>query len=290
MLAATLRAFEQLQTKELDEVIVVDDHSDQAVSIGIRSMLENSSLRSRFFVNSGTGPAAARNLGIRKARSPILLFYGDDMVPHENLMDKHIQFHHTHPEPEKALVGFITWSENLPVTPFMRWLEDGGPQFGYPASETLCTTTYLYFYSSNLSLKKEYLCNSGVFDEEFPYASYEDIELAYRLSKKHGLSLYYDPCAVAYHNHPTTFFQGKQRMERVGYSARILTRKHPELTSLFDFMNTIVNARVKNSIRMLFYPIGYLFKSERILHAFYWQIMAKHFMIGYHGTADHVPS
>ncbi|MDD5174235.1 MAG: hypothetical protein PHV48_05365, partial [Candidatus Omnitrophica bacterium] len=66
------------------------------------------------------------------------------------------------------------------------------------------------------------------FDEEFRFAALEDIELGYRLETK-GLRIVFDKSTVGYHCHEITFDYFCKRMKRVGVSADILTRKHPEL-------------------------------------------------------------
>jgi GT2 family glycosyltransferase len=183
------------------------------------------------------------------------------------------------------MVGKITWKPGIKITPLMHWLENGGPQFGFPDCSELCPADYRFFYSSNISVKKQLLKDTGIFDEEFPFASFEDTELAYRLHKRGGLSLFYDPGAIALHDHYITFAQCRERMEHVGYSARLLVQKHPELEPLFHFMEDILRARFKNSIRYLCFPFGYIVRSRKIMHPFFWQVMAKHFMIGYHGES-----
>ena len=112
----------------------------------------------------------------------------------------------------------------------MKFLEKG-PQFAYFKIQDKTEIDYKFFYSSNLSLKTEVILNNGIFDERFPYAAWEDIELGYRL-QKNSLKIYYNKNAIAYHYHPTSISHAKMRMQRVGKSLKILHRIHPELENI----------------------------------------------------------
>jgi GT2 family glycosyltransferase len=175
------------------------------------------------------GPAAARNLGIKHARSRLILFIGDDCIADRSLVDKHVTFHKTYSEENIAILGYTTWHRKLHVTAFMHWLEHGGLQFDYDMLKDgdIADT----FYTSNVSFKLDFILNNnGFFDEDFPYAAYEDTELAYRLQSK-GLRVLFQRDAVAYHFHPTTLRDYCYRIRNTGKSALILRRKIPQIIS-----------------------------------------------------------
>ena len=79
--------------------------------------------------------------------------------------------------------------------------------------------TWSHFYTSNISLKTKVL-KQFPFDESFPYAALEDIELAVRIEAQNGLEMVFLREALAHHLHPTTFVQACGRMVKVGESAR----------------------------------------------------------------------
>ncbi len=68
------------------------------------------------------------------------------------------------------------------------------------------------------------LQKSGWFDESFPYASHEDLELGYRLADQ-GMRLIYDPEAEGFHWHLLTVQGISRRVYLMGYSASLFWRK-----------------------------------------------------------------
>lgn len=172
------------------------------------------------------GPAASRNKGIKKSRGKILLFLNDDTIPHENLIFEHLQSHQKNPQENFAVLGLVTWSPELKITPLMKWLERGGPQFSYYQIQT-SRACWHQAWTSNLSYKKSFLLKFGIFDEDFLYPAWEDIELAYRLHQ-HNLKIFYNKNALAYHYHPTSLYSLKEKMKKHGAGAVVLGRKISE--------------------------------------------------------------
>jgi hypothetical protein len=106
-------------------------------------------------------------------------------------------------------------------------MELDGMQFNYGELLHGETPDWRHFYTSNLSLKTDVLKQFS-FDESFPHAAMEDIELACRIEAEHGLEMVFLPEALAYHLHPTTFIQACNRMIRVGESSAYFDRSWPE--------------------------------------------------------------
>jgi GT2 family glycosyltransferase len=115
------------------------------------------------------------------------------------------------------------------LTPFLRYINEYGLQFGYALIKDREDVPFNFLYTSNLSLHRDELL-AEPFDLRFPYAAWEDIELAYRL-KKRGLRLVYEPAATVAHDHPTDFARFASRQEKAGYCAVVFYRLHPELGS-----------------------------------------------------------
>jgi glycosyltransferase involved in cell wall biosynthesis len=217
--------FNQSYPKAGYEVIVIDDGSTDGTEGLVSSLLNDSPCTLRYFKQEHKGPAAARNVGIKSAYGKIILFIGDDIIATPTLLDEHIKWHKDYSNDNVAVLGYVTWSPEIKITPFMRWLEKSGVQFGYSLIEKYDDVPYNFFYTSNISMKRKFLLeNNGFFDEEFPYAAYEDIELGYRL-KKAGMILKYNNEAVGYHYHHTTLDDTCRRMIMVGESSQMLAKK-----------------------------------------------------------------
>lgn len=231
------------------EILVVDDGSTEAlpdeiydpkhwVPVAVRCIRQE----------ENKGPAGARNLGIREAKGEIILFTGDDIHPDPDLVNQHLVMHQESPDAATAVLGQVKWSEQLRLTPVMRYLEQG-QQFGYPLITDPSNVGFRFFYTSNLSLKRAFLLSHGLFDDSFPYALWEDIELGYRLEEK-GLRIRYNPRALAYHNHPTTLESFCGRQHRSGQMALLFGLKHPECASWLDIPTALTFPRAIRESRL----------------------------------------
>ncbi len=228
-LARTLDALEaQNEGGAKVEAVVVDNGSSDDTVAQVRERVGKASLPIRLFEQPSGGPAAARNAGVEASSGEVLLFLGDDTeAADEELLSAHLRLHGANPEPTYGVLGRITWTPRKPVTPFMRWLENGGPQFHYCDIEAGPVDPASYFYSSHASVKRAIFEQVGGFDVRFPTAAVEDTELGVRLADA-GLELDYHPELLVLHDHPTTPAQSLRRSVAVGRSAALYNRLRPD--------------------------------------------------------------
>jgi GT2 family glycosyltransferase len=227
-LARTLDALDaQRVTDAQVEAIVVDNGSSDETVAQFRDRATGP-VPIRLIEHPDGGPAAARNAGVAAGRGEVLLFLGDDTEPADTrLLQAHLDLHASQPEDSYGVLGRITWSPHAPVTPFMRWLENGGPQFHYAEISAGAVDPASYFYSSHVSIKRALFERVGGFDERFPTAAVEDTEFGVRLSDA-GLELDYHPELLVLHDHPTTPAQSLRRSVAVGRSAALYNRLRPD--------------------------------------------------------------
>jgi len=225
VLERTLLAFLNQQCASAGlEVIVVDDGStDDTPSILAR--ISASDRRVRVIRQANRGPAAARNAGIRESRGILVLFGGDDVVPASHLVETHVHAHARHADAPVAVLGYITWSRELEITPFMQWLESDGMQFGFSSIRDREDVPSEMFYSSNISVRRDFLLSGELFDEGFTAACWEDVDLGLRLRKR-GLRIIYEQDAIGHHVHRTDFDRFARRTKTAGYFRAMLVKKH----------------------------------------------------------------
>ena len=200
LLAKALAGYEKQSSLTLiRELLIVDDGSTDGTETFVRDFRRKSRLPLHYLRQSNKGPAAARNLGISEAKSPLILFTDSDIIPSQDLVEQHSAWHRKHPESSSAILGYVTWSPEVNPTPFMRWYGEDPMLFAYRLARGKTELDFRFFYTCNLSLKTAFLRENGHFNESFRSAAYEDTELGYRLSR-HGMTLRYNPAAVAYHH------------------------------------------------------------------------------------------
>ncbi len=172
------------------EVVLVDDGSTD----GTLEWLDNN--RHEFphvctFSQHHLGPAAARNLGVEKAKGDIIIFIDSDLVVTETFLQSHAN---KLVEGEQKLGSdrLFTYGAVINTCNF----ED-------PTSEAYKITDFsaAYFATGNVAIARKWLEKVGLFDTCFQLYGWEDLELGVRL-KKLGLTLIKCPEAVGYHWHP----------------------------------------------------------------------------------------
>ncbi len=233
-LSRTLCGLESQSLKpELFEIIVVDDGSDDETSQVLDRFASSTDLRFSYTIlKENGGPARARNVGLSMVQADVVLIIGDDIEPDPLLLEKHHHFHQKNSDERYAMLGHVSFPGELASTPFMNWLEEDGRNyfFNYAALESGAEAEPIFFYTCNVSVKMSLLNKSGWFDESFPYASHEDLELGYRLADN-GMRLVYDESARGYHWHVLSIDGIARRVYLMGYSAHIFWEKVGDTSS-----------------------------------------------------------
>jgi len=251
------------------EVIVVDDGSGDATTDVLADAAPNvvAHVQSR-----NAGPAAARNRGVAAAVSSLVLFLDDDIAAAPDLLSTHIALHASAADPQLGVLGRVDWHPSLTRTPFMHWLDRSGLQFGYDTwlQEGAVDPPYAAFYTANLSVQRELLLAEGGFDERFPYAAFEDMELAFRLTKR-GFHLDYRPQARAFHTRAMALPDFCVRMTKVGESAELMRQAAPE----FALDDTQLRAQDVSRLELLRRRLAGLRGSDRSLAPYYWAAVGR---------------
>ncbi|MGK7922933.1 MAG: glycosyltransferase family 2 protein [Trichodesmium sp.] len=170
------------------EVIVVDDGStDDTISYLKAKATEFPHVQ--LLTQSHQGPAAARNLGVEKAKGDFIIFIDSDLVVTDSFLQSHAN----------TLVKYGKESNRI----FTYGRVINTCNFDFPTSEPYKLTDFsaAFFATGNVAIARHWLIEAGLFDTSFQQYGWEDLELGVRL-KKLDLKLIKCPDAVGYHWHP----------------------------------------------------------------------------------------
>jgi len=162
------------------EIIIIDDGSEQ----NNQTMIKNLDLKPQinYSYQNQTGPAKARNNGIKKAQGEYIIFIDDDIIVNKEFIKSHMKKHKNN---NKIIVhGPVIYTNNLdnPTS----------------AEKKIRDFSNAFFATGNASIKKEYLIEAGLFNERFTEYGWEDLEFGKRL-KKLNLKPIKAENAVGYH-------------------------------------------------------------------------------------------
>jgi len=194
------------------EVLVVDDGSTDGTAE--RALAEGAQVLRQ----PHRGAAAARNLGARHARGGILCFTDADCQPAPDWLAELLLLFED-PRVVGAR-GVYRSRQSAPVARFVQLEYEDRYRRTREFPQIDFIDTYSAAYRTDLFLTK------GGFDESFPGASVEDQEFSFRLAK-HGYCLVFQPSAIVYHRHPTSWWAYARKKFRIGYWKVQVLRRHP---------------------------------------------------------------
>jgi len=151
-----------------------------------------------FYIPPTGGPSAPRNVGIRAATGEVILILDDDVLPDPDLVLHHAAFHRQYPQPHFAALGELYIPEDLlkdPMAVFHSLIP-------FDEVRHLERLEYFHFWTCNVSVKRDFMLERGMFDETF--LGYEDVLCGHQL-KSAGMELRFHPAARGQHLH-----QGKR--------------------------------------------------------------------------------
>jgi len=214
------------------ELVVIDDGSQDDTRERLAALEEEMPELVWRSVPNG-GPGAARNLGASLAKHEVLLFLGDDTQPeNEDFFRAHAELHARHPDRSFSMLGKVVWP-NRPdsqVNFVMAHVQGrGGQQFGYADLEPYTFLDWRFFYTANVSVKRNLVDDwlADGFSSAFTRYGYEDCEFAYRMMKRPDpMRILYVPNAVASHHHALSADDFLARQLSAGMMARVFIDLH----------------------------------------------------------------
>ncbi len=180
------------------------------------------------------GPASNRNFGAKQAKGEWLVFIDDDCLPDKQILNAYwiaIQLY-----PHSLLLEGKTVADR---------------EQRYPWEESPINMTGGNFWSCNIAFNRDAFLSIQGFDEGFPFAKMEDVEIGYRI-RKNGWEWHFVPEAFLVHP-----WRDRKRnwVNGAVHSMKVLLGKHPELKSEY---NTKLFLRM--AIKKIVSAANYLFK------------------------------
>jgi GT2 family glycosyltransferase len=225
---------EEMLLKHLHQLIKVSENLNVEIIIVNDGELPLTTLPSstkiKIHQNPKSGVASARNYGAKMANSNLLLFLDDDMIIYKENIDAIISFHQKY----KHSFLNLNWTyppkimKKISKTPFGRYLQYYGfstlkgwnkDNPNWQDESLFCTTGIT---SQNLSVPHDLFNGLGGYNENFPYAGFEDHEFSSRINKA-GYKIYIDPTQMMHHDEQDRLklHQWLQRKYRGGVTRRV---------------------------------------------------------------------
>lgn len=219
------------------EVIVTDDSKQHQA----KQLIEEKYNWVKWIAGPQKGPAANRNNGAKNANGDWLVFIDDDCLPDSNII--------------RAYETAITNNKNTLV--FEGCIKSDRARQNL-AEESPVNESGGYLWSCNFMIDKiTFLNKLGGFDEKFPYAAMEDVDLDYRLSK-HTISKIFVKNAFVIHPWRVQKNMWTITIKRFKSTLYFLN-KHPEKKKeinskyyLIAFYNSFVKNTLNNAVKYRF--------------------------------------
>lgn len=220
------------------QVIVVDDGSENNGEI--KKLVKKYEFK--YIYQKNKGPASARNLGLKNAKSEIIIFLDADCVPEKDFIKNILQ-----PLEDKNISGvqgdYITKNKNSFIARFV------GYEIAYRHRRMTGFIDHIATYAC--AYRKKVLGKG--FLTKFNRPNMEDIELSYRLFSK-GKKLVFEPSAKVSHTHIGNFTGYLKQQFKRGYWRVLGHYKYPKkLIKDSYFGNTILIQGIL-SLLFIFFP------------------------------------
>jgi len=209
------------------EVVIADSLEGRWADAIHKEALENPDVPVVYLRSESLGLWRSRSLnaGIKASGGRLVVLLAGDFARGRDFVETHRQFHAHNRQREGVAVACSSFVAEQKNGPLVQWLESSGTLFGDRMEPG---DAQGFFYAGNVSLKREFLLEAGLFDEDFPYDSMDDFELGERL-RHAGMISYFLPDGHATHQHEeeVTLAERRLYLRRAGESAAVFEKKHP---------------------------------------------------------------
>jgi GT2 family glycosyltransferase len=213
--------------RESYEVVVVDDGSTDGTWDAVKAMTTPYAIHV-FRHPTNRGVSAGRNLAIQNAHGRYLILLSDDLIVPDDFIAIHIKTLRRFPG--HWLVGGFRQLPSLRESPFGRYLDDLEESFTEARKVKVIDRNIWELNwptARNLSLPREDLDKTGLFDEKFRVTC-EDQDLAHR-ARQVGIEFLYNEEITCLHNDQASDLARYCRFQRRGaHDTARLCAKYPD--------------------------------------------------------------
>lgn len=192
------------------EVIVTDDGSQSTAE----EMIQQNYPWAKWVAGSKKGPAANRNNGAKYAQGEWLVFTDDDCLPDSQWLEAYAKAAISEPD-------FFVFEGRTYVDRPRQSLAEASP----------INETGGYLWSCNFTIQKHLFESLKGFDERFPYAAMEDVDLRLRLTKHEHQFLFIRAASVC---HPWRYKGGWKKLKQHQKSTLIYLSINPDQLSTIN--------------------------------------------------------
>jgi glycosyltransferase involved in cell wall biosynthesis len=215
-----------IQTISNFEIIIgVDGSDDNTDSIIAKQKFINTD-RITVFTQENKGRSIIRNNCAKIAKSELLVFYDDDMIPLKDSVEKHILFHNN--RLNCVLGGSVIDKYENTKSDFLKYKEYLSRKWSsiYKKNNERLNRDNLFLTAANFSISKNLFFKLNGFDEHLTDA--EDWDFVIRAYDK-NIDVYFDATNIAWHNDRLTCKQYIFRQRDYNKNQLKLSELKPEL-------------------------------------------------------------
>lgn len=164
------------------EIIVVDDCSP----VPLKSLIDPGLSRYKMKIirlQANLGPATARNRGAKAAKGKFLVFLDSDVELFPDTLPNLYDIYRDDPDIVAVTGVWVRHQKSRSFFPNFKALRD----WSYWINERDKSGYYYLFSTRIASIKREVFTRLGGFDERYPGALVEDIELTYRIARRYAI-------------------------------------------------------------------------------------------------------
>lgn len=205
------------------EVIVTDDGYETTAEV----MIQEKYSWVQWVIGPKKGPAANRNNGAKYAQGKWLVFTDDDCLPDRTWLSNFL----------KAIVPEIRVYEGKTICQSI---------ISSPLEYAPVNLTGGYLWSCNMMIHADVFSQLEGFDENFPYAHLEDVDLRERLKLKNYIFQFVEGAIV---EHPSRKQQWGASLGKTHESFLYLKSKLKEPISKSSFLYYILSYRIKSLLQ-----------------------------------------